>query len=477
MARTSRPWLTPGGMMDYVADVDEWARLDFGGADLGDPRRTRRLVSSAARIAEHPQKSFPQVFDWDGLRGFYRMCDNADDPDAVQEPHRRRTRAAMAGLPVVLVFHDTTTLDFTGHTALEGAGPIGGGDGTGFLQHNSLAFRPDGGRLLGLVHQQLFVRRPAPPGESPAARKKREGKESLLWVQNIEAVGRPPEGSRWVDVADRGADDYEAMDASLRAGHQFLFRICQDRKVFATAGRDEEVYLMRHARTLTAVGHDVVEIPGRGGRPPRTARVALASTPVWVPAPWGTPGRDGRPVLAAWVVRIWEVDPPAGVEEPLEWVLLTSVPTATLDGIKERRDWYGCRWRAEVFHDVEKNGCSEQDRRFETAARMAACLAVPSVVAVRVYQLRLALEQAPEAPAEQVATAEEIEVIRATPGKARGPLTVRQFVFAVARLGGFLGRKHDGEPGVRSPWRGYQRLQDRVVGFRLHKRRTHKPPG
>jgi Transposase DNA-binding/Transposase Tn5 dimerisation domain len=466
------------GVMDYLADVDEWARLNFGGADLGDPRRTRRLVFSAARIATHPEKSFPQLFDWDGLRGFYRMCDSPEAAaDSIQAPHRELTRAALARLGVALVLHDTTTLDFTSHAALEGAGPIGDGDGRGFLQHNSLAFSPDG-RLLGLIHQRLFVRQPAPPNESPAARKSREGRESAVWVENITAVGRPPEGSLWVDVGDRGADDYEAMDASLRAGHGFLFRACQDRKVFITAGHDEEVYLMQYARGLPAAGYDVVEIPGRGGRPPRAARVALAAAALWVPAPWGTPKRKTRPVLALWVIRVWEVDPPADVKEPLEWVLLTSVPTTTLEQIKERRDWYRCRWGAEVFHDVEKNGCCEEDRRFETAERMQACLAVLSVVAVRVYQLRLALKEAPLAAAEEVATAEEVEVIRSMhKGKRQKALTVKDFVFAVAKLGGFLGRKGDGEPGVRSLWRGHQRLQDMVAGFRLQRRRTHKPSG
>jgi len=464
--------------MDFVAEAAEWARLNFGSVDLGDPRRTRRLVTSAALIAAHPQKSFPQVFDWSQLRGFYRLCDRQDDAtDAIQRSHRERTRQAMAGLPLALIHHDTTTLDFTTHGALEGAGPIGDGKGRGFLQHNSLAFAPDGSRLLGLAHQQVFAREPAPPGESAAARKRREGRESRVWVENITAVGAPPAGSVWVDVADRGADDYEAMAASLATGHQFLFRACQDRKVFVTPRHDREDYLMSYARALPGVGFDQVEIPGRGGRPPRSARVALASAAVWVPPPWGTPRRRSRPVLAAWVIRIWEVDAPAWVEEPLEWVLLCSIETTTAQQIRQRRDWYTSRWGAEVFHDVEKNGCSEEGRRFETAARMQACLAILSVVAVRVYQLRLALKQAPEGPAQEVATPEEAAVIESLrPGK-RGGLTVKEFVWGVAKLGGFVGRKGDGEPGVRSLWRGYQRLQDMVAGFRLHNRHPYKPSG
>lgn len=258
------------------------------------------------------------------------------------------------------------------------------------------------------------------------------------------------------------------MAASLTIGHHFLFRIVQDRLVFTTAKCDKQAYLMQYARTLVSQGTEVVEIPGRGGRPWRKAMVSLAAAAVWVPAPKDTPKRKSRPVLPCWVVGVCEAKPPADVKEPLEWILLSSLPAETLEQMKERRDWYACRWLVEQYHDVEKNGCSEEDRRFETAARMTACLALLSVVAVRVLQLRLAVEEQPEVPAEQVATEVEVEVVQRWLNRVGQRLTVRDFVHAVARLGGFLGRKSDGEPGVRSLWRGYQRLQDMVVGYRLH---------
>jgi len=459
-----------------IADVTAWSEENFGEARLGDPRRTRRLVLSAAKIAQHPQKSFPQVFDWDQLRAFYNLCDQRQATlQAIQTPHWLSTRAAMAQMPLALIVHDTTFLDFGTHEALAGRGPIGDGDGTGFLQHNSLAFSPDGARLLGLSCQQLYVRQAAPKKETRRAKKKRD-RESLLWLEGIRAAGEPPEGSVWVDVGDRGADIYEAMEAAFFVDHDLLFRACQNRIVYSDAAHTQEVYLLDFARGLGAAGVGVVDVPGRGGRPARQARVKLAAAPVWVPAPTTAARRESRPVLACWVVRVWEPDPPAGAE-PLSWVLLTSVETVTLEQIKERRDWYRVRWCAEVYHDVEKNGCSEEDRRFETAERMWACLAILAVVAVRVYQLRLAVRETPDAPAAQVATAEEVEVLRRhTSSRARG-WTVRDFVLAVARLGGFLGRKGDGLPGVRSLWRGYQRLQDMVAGFRLQRpAQVHLPP-
>jgi hypothetical protein len=453
--------------MDERASAREWAEQHFRAASLGDPRRTQRLVLSAALIAARPGCTFPQIFDWNQLRAFYHLCDQESVHLAsVQQPHWERTRQAMRQQPLVLILHDTTELDFTSHTALQGAGPIGDGGGRGFLQHNSLAVRPQPRQVLGLAYQQWQVRQPAPAGERSPQRKQRD-RESQLWMKGIAAAGPAPEGCCWVDVGDRGSDIYEAMVAARKENHHFLFRLTQNRQVFATAGQETLVGLRDYARSLPSQGEEVVEIPGRGGRPGRTATVRLAAAPVWVPAPTETPQRWQQPILEAWVIRVWEVDPPAGVE-PLEWQLLCSLPTTTWEELKERRDWYGCRWLIEVYHDVEKNGCAEEDRRFETAGRMEACLALLSVVAVRVLQLRLAVECQPEASAEQVGTAAEIELIRRLTKQRRGRMTVRDFVRGVAKLGGFLGRKGDGHPGVRTLWRGYQRLQDMLLGFQLH---------
>lgn len=455
--------------MDVFADTQAWAEHHFADAQLGDRRRTRRLVQAAADIAAQPEKSFTQVFDWNDLRGFYRLCQEEDvSHPAILQPHCQRTRQTIAQQPLVLILHDTTELDFTSHKALQGLGPIGDGNGQGFLQHNSLAVVPQPQQVIGLTHQQLRVRPPKAPRQSSYQRKQRQ-RESQLWIEGIVAAGPAPEGCLWVDVADRGGDSYEAMQAARAVGHHFLFRVCQDRLVQAgTTAAEQATHLLRYARSLPSQGTDTVDIPGRGGRPARTAQVSLAAAPVWVPAPHGTRPRRSQPLLAAWVIRVWEAQPPPGVRAPLEWVLLCSLPSDGVEAIRRHRDWYGCRWLVEVYHDIEKNGCSEEARRFETADRMEACLAVLSVVAVRVFQLRCALAAQPGAAADQVATAEERELMGRWIGMPKSVVTVRDFVRGVAKLGGFLGRKCDGEPGVRSLWRGYQRLQDMLLGVHLH---------
>ena len=456
-----------GVMMAATAVVD-WAEQNFGAAELGNRQRTRRLGSSAAPIARHPQKAFTQVFDWNELRGFYRLCAQSEATlAALQEPHRAQTRRAMTQLPLVLILHATCELDFSSHKRLQGAGQIGNAYGRGFLQHNSLAVLPQPRQVLGLVYQQLRLRQPAPKGESMHQRKKRP-RESDLWPEGFRGVGPAPQGACWVDVCDAGSDDYEAMRAARALGHHFLLRITQNRIVFLNAAHDHQAYVLEYARSLPSKGSATVEIAGRGGRAARTATVHWAAAPVWVPAATGTPQRRSQPILPAWVIRIWEPHPPAGIDEPLEWVLLCSLPSQRLAELKERRDWYACRWMLEVFHAIEKNGCSEEDRRLRTAQRMEACLAVLSIVAVRVFQLRWALEHQGHAPAEQVGTQQEIDLVRRFLKHTRRQYMVRAFVRGVARLGGYLGRRADGPPGVRALWRGYQRLQDMLLGLQLH---------
>jgi hypothetical protein len=457
------------GKIEVVMDDTSarlWAEQNFAAVHRRRRRRTRRLVQSAAASAALPEKPFNQVFNGNDVRAFDNLCDQEVAPlPAIQGPHWERTRQAMGQHERVLILHDTSELDFTDHLSLPGAGPIGDGQGRGFLQHNSLAVLPQPRQVLGLAHQQLRVRQEAPAGEHTQKRKRRR-RESDRWLEGISAAGRPPEGCCWVDGGDQGSDIYEAMVASQAVGHELLFRVVQNRQVWTSAAQEQLVGLRDFAGSLPSQGSDQVDIPGRGGRAARTANVQMAAAPVWIPAPEGTRQRWSQPIIAAWVIRIWEAPAPQGVE-PLEWILVCSVPRRTLEERKTRRAWHGCRWMVEGFHHIEKNGCKEEARRLETAERMAACLAILSVVAVRIFQLRTALESQPEAPAEQVATSEEIQVLCAFHQRTADRLSVRDFVRDVAKLGGFLGRKPDGEPGVRTLWRGYQRLQDMLPGYHL----------
>jgi hypothetical protein len=365
----------------------------------------------------------------------------------------------------VLVIHDTTELNFTTHGALTDTGPVGDGVGRGFLQHNSLAIVAETQQVLGLAYQQVTTRTPAPEGETRTQRLHRD-RESQLWERGIRGVGPAPEGACWVDVADRGADNFEAIHAARELGHEFLFRACKDRAIVVGATAEgPRRHLKPFARSLPAQARGEVVIPGQGGRPARTAQVALTAAPVWLLVP--VLERSVHPdwtAVRVWVERVWEPKPPADVEEPLEWILLSSLAAADAPQLHRRCDWYSSRPLVEDYHQVEKTGCGEEKLRFQTAEAMLPMLGVLAIVAVRVLQLRWWGRSGGTAPAKSASTDAEREVLKGLGHRVR---TARDFVRAVAELGGFLGRKCDAEPGWQTLWRGYRRLQDMVLGLRI----------
>jgi hypothetical protein len=450
-----------------------WAETNFAASDLGDKRRTRRLVETAAQLAHQPEGSLPEHFSWNPLRAVYRLCNRPEvTHPAVTDTHFRLTRDQMeqADTPI-LIIHDTSELNFTSHYALKGTGPVGNGQGRGFLQHNSLAIEADTGKILGLAFQQVVTRTPIPQSETHTARQRR-ARESDLWERGILGVGAAPDQACWIDVADRGSDSFEVMKASLGQGHQFLFRACKDRKIATGPTADGPSRLLKPwVRSLPSQAQGEVIIPGQGGRPERTARVQMAAAQAWFLVPKLVHGvhPDWVP-MRVWVERIWESHRPADLEEPLEWILLSSLPASGTQELAQHRDWYARRPLIEDFHQVEKTGCGEEKLRFQTAEAMLPMLGVLAIVAVRVLQLRWWSHDGGKAPASSAATAEEREVFKRLGQRIK---TARDFVRAVARLGGFLDREGDGEPGWQTLWRGYRRLQDIVLGVQLKAGRVH----
>src|SRR5690242_13983966 len=165
-----------------------WAERHFGAAALGDSRRTDRLVSTMAAIARAPDESLPrQLGSAAGAKAAYRLFDcGAVTREAVMDPHLAQCRAEAARHPVVLMVHDDTTLDFSTHRRLRGAGRVGDDRGTGFLAHSCLAVLPSG-ETLGLAHQTIWAR--------PPKGVVRQTRESAGWAYTVATIGRPPAGT------------------------------------------------------------------------------------------------------------------------------------------------------------------------------------------------------------------------------------------------------------------------------------------
>lgn len=444
----------------------------FGGARLGDVRRQRRLVALASQMAKHPGGTLPdKVKSPADLKALYRLMDSdAVTHAGVLQPHVERTLAGMRGHEgVVLVLHDTTELDYSGLLSLKDElGQIGNGGGRGYKCHNSLAVTAESREVLGLANQILFCRPRVRKGEKKSARRRRSTRESRLWKQGSEAIPAAPQGRLWVDVADRGADTTEFLDFEQAQGKKYLVRSQHNRWVLqGHDGETERVKIHDWLRVRPEAGRRSVDVPARSSQPARTATVGVAWAHVRVLPPRQPRGEERGTPLAVWAVRVWEVDPPDNVEEPLEWILLTNVAVQTFEDACQRLDWYACRWIIEEYHKAMKTGCSIEQMEFRSQERLKPAIALVSVLAILLLTLRDTSRRsdADQRSARDMIPAEYVAVLSAwrfqTPDR---DLTVRDFYFALARLGGHQNRRHDHPPGWLVLWRGWTQLHAMLEG-------------
>lgn len=460
-------------MATLAVPLTDFGERHFGQATLGDERRRKRLVILANQVAAHPEGSLPhKLGNPAAYQAMFRLCKCPEVTHAaVLETHCQATLARMREcLETVLVLHDTTELDFTSRNSLrKELGQIGDGGGRGYECHNSLAVTARSGELLGLVNQILHHRAKVPKNEGLAAKRAREDRESLLWLRGSAAVGAPPPEARWVDVCDRGADTFEFLDDEDRRDRQYVVRSNYNRSILlghaAPSAEEQPGCLHDYLRTVAPIGGRLVHVPARDGQPARIAKCLVAVAPVRILPPHNRRGEHRGQPLCVWTIRVWEIDSPEGVKEPLEWILLTNVPTTNLDETIERVRWYERRWTIEDFHKGQKTGCGIERLQFQSVDRLEPMIALLSVVAVMLVNLRYAArrEDAVRTPAIQYVSHAQVAVLSVWRYKERRlDLTVHEFFYALARLGGHQNRKSDGPPGWITLWRGWNQLQQMV---------------
>ena len=258
-------------------------------------------------------------------------------------------------------------------------------------------------------------------------------------------------------MGDRESDIYELfLEAVKRTNGPHLLVRCE-----RTRNRKTEAdYLWDVVARQPVAGYQIVYVPRRGCQLAREAKLEVRHTQVKLEPPQG----KGYPSVEVWMVYAREIDYPQAVTSPLEWMLLTTVEVVNFEQACERLAWYTKRWGIEVFHRTIKSGCRIEDRQLGTAESIETCLAIDMVVAWRIYHLTKLGREIPDAPC--TVFFEEAEwkalhiFVNKTPVLPDKEPTLRQAIRMTASLGGFLGRKADGEPGTTTLWRGLQRLDD-----------------
>jgi hypothetical protein len=449
-------------------DSKRWAEDNFKDCSLGDKRRSKRLEFFGRQAADRPAASLPKMGeDWGGVRAIYRLLDR---PETITETHRNRVRQQRGQF---LIAADTTHVDFGWQRNVRGTGPVGPGRSQGFLLHSGLLIDTEDDSLVGLAGQVAHVRSKKRKGKQNDAKRLKRWRESQMWIDLVEQIGPAPEGSQFIHVCDSAADNFELFCAIKNHDGDFVIRAGRmNRNVWRNG---QKMPLSQAINDIEELGTYELNIPRGNGRQARTATLRVSAVAVELPVPSHRSAHikeyvaAGGQNISAWVVVVEEINPPKGVE-PIKWVLITTVPVESFEAAWKIIGWYENRWLVEEWHKALKTGCRLESRQLETVDRLLALTGVFSVVSVLLVKLKTAARTEPNRPARELVPPLWLKLLKAKRKTKTWDITNYEFWRALAKLGGFLGRRHDGEPGWQTIWRGWQELHTLAEGARLGKK-------
>jgi len=408
-------------------DGPGWAAQEFGACDLGDPRRTQRLVKIVSDQSAQPGGSYSQAAGGNRhvLKGYYRFLNNEReqlDPESLLQTHRTQTIRRMKKEETVLILQDTTLLNFSTRPGCEGLGQIGTNQtkaiSRGLALHSCLAVG-ESGLPLGVLRLHGYAPEAA-QGKDPG--RPIEEKESYRWLEAYQDAAQIAEQipeTRVISVADREGDMFELFD--LRRGYagrkaDLLVRAKSDR---CLEGSDRKLFeelaatpLARKVSIPVPRQRQQLAKPSTPGRPALTARsaeVEVRFKEVTISAPQKPQTRDKLPIKI-WAIYLLETDPPEGATA-VEWMLLTSIEIASVKQALRCVQWYCRRWRIEEWHRVMKSGCKILEHQNHSAQVLLRAIAIDAVIAWRIMLLALLGRETPELPCDILFDRNECEVL------------------------------------------------------------------
>ena len=447
---------------------DAWVVDELRDADLGDARLNKRLVKVVETLASHAGSSVPEACDsWAETKGVYRLWDSPRvSLQAIRQAHRQSTVGRLEGLGEVLVIQDTTNLDVTHRPTTKGVGPLDRPSRRGVKVHSALAVSTQG-VPLGIIYQQDWVRRPDTVGKKHKRHQlETKDKESQRWLSALEATQELiSQHTTVVTVADREADIYDLWATPRRPSSELLIRISHNRRV-----KHQALYLWDAVLQNPVEGELRIQLNRNDTRPAREATLAVRYIKLAIRAPAHRESKENLEPVQAQVILAQEENPPADMT-PVRWLLFTTLPVRNYqDAIRYLR-WYSYRWLVERYHYVLKSGCNMEKLQLGEVDRILRALATYCIVAWRLLWLTYEARQNPDSPCDSVLQVHEWQslycTVNKTPVPPETPPTLHEAVRWIAHLGGFLGRRHDGEPGIKTIWRGLRRLNDIAETWKL----------
>ena len=465
-----------------MTNARAWATQQFGGAALGDSRRTARLVKMATRVALAPAGRVSAVFDEDRERqGAYDFLEEPHaNADAMIEASSVATVRRLSGARRAIVAVDGTSLGVTDHTKKKGLGMLGSYSAAGFGVKliNALAIRADG-VPEGLVDQQYWhrVKNTSRSVAKGACKRRRNralpasAKETQRWIDAIAASERRfhahARDTERVYVIDREADSKDLLTALAATKQAFVVRSNWNRRIDVEGASDSKRYLQEYVATFPELGVRHVEIPAGPKRKARTARMVVRAGHVTLRLR-AQHGRGKLFCLRVGVVDAREVGTTPSNEKPIAWTMLTNLAVHDLAAACGVLDVYALRWRVEEFHRTLKTGgCDAESMQLRTGSAVVKWATILSAVATRIERLKHLSRTSPDTPASVELTELEISALillkrrqkKRTEEVPDGTPTMYQATLWIAELGGYTGKSSGGPPGGVTIGRGLEKVR------------------
>lgn len=460
---------------DFGQGELNWAEQEFVKANLGDKRLKKRMIGIAQAFMNRPEAQIPQAMsNWAGAKGAYRFFDHPKVMmEKILEPHREATGERVKGKEVVLAIQDTSFIDYTNHPAAEGLGLLADEDHQGLIIHPTLAVSVEG-VPLGLIDMQILDRQ-AIGVKKERKSKRTEDKESRKWLESYRAtqrLGDQLDGqTHFVNVGDREGDVYDLFAEVLKQKEKnahapdVLVRAAWDRRV-----EHEASYLWAFMESREIVGRLQIQVPRKKEMPSREAELVIRYAQVKIKPPAHREKKEDLKPLEIWAVYACEENPPKGIEV-ISWMLLATWPVNSFEEALEKVRWYMLRWVIEMYFRVLKSGCQIEERQLEAAHRLKSCLAMDSIIAWRILFLTMVGRRLPELPASILFEDYEWKAlycfVHETQQAPEQTPALGEMIREISKLGGFLDRKSDGDPGSTCLWRGMWRLTDIAATWKI----------
>lgn len=449
--------------------MQTWITDELSTVELGDDRLHKRYALLLERLQSSPNLSIPGASNgWSETQAAYRFFSNPKiDKDRILAPHVQSTQERMQQHPVVLCIEDTSFVNHAGQRETPGLGPHTSELEYGYFLHPLLAMTPEK-LCLGTLHMHTWVRDGKFGKRHERAKKPIEEKESYRWIEGYrETCGfqRSMTQTSLVYVADRESDIYELFAESLTGEANWLIRAVRDRKTTESNRIREQLSETNSLGTIT------LSLSHRKKRKRRTAKLTIYTSRLNLLGV-RRPKKGCLPNVAVTAILAVEENPRAG-EEPIEWLLLTNIVVNSLEEAQEKLQWYSCRWQIEIFFYTLKSGCQIEKLQLETRERLEAAVALYMIIAWRILYIRTLNRMFPEQSCDVVFEKEEWQAIYLhayNMAPPESPPNLQKIVSALAKLGGYLNRKHDSPPGAKVLWIGLQRARDLVAGFKMAKK-------